>query len=155
MHDRAMQILWKYALDPIAEVKTDRNSFGGRKFRSAEDANGALILSFGSGLRRKNWVLKADIKSFFDNILHTWLLENIPINRVVLKQFLKAGFFQPGQREPIHTEFGVPQGGVISPLISNLTLNGLEATVTKSVEHTARNNTKHSTRFRAGVEVFR
>jgi RNA-directed DNA polymerase len=66
--------------------------------------------------------LEADIKGFFDNIHHEWILENIPINKHVLKQFLKAGYLD---KESLHrTEAGVPQGGTISPTIANMTLDG-------------------------------
>jgi len=63
-----------------------------------------------SSKRRKNWVLEADIKSFFDEIDHTWLLKNIPMNKVVLRQFLSAGFLEPGAKDPTVQAHGVPQG---------------------------------------------
>jgi RNA-directed DNA polymerase len=113
------------------------------------------MLKMISSKRRKNWVLEADIKSFFDEIDHSWLLENIPMNKPILKQFLKAGFLQQGAEDPTVLDKGVPQGGVISPLISNLTLNGLERAVEDAVKHTSQNRTKHKKRFRAGCLVVR
>jgi RNA-directed DNA polymerase len=65
--------------------------------------------------------LEADIKGFFDNIHHKWIMENIPIDKHLLKQFLKAGFMD---KNVLHeTEAGVPQGGSISPTIANMTLD--------------------------------
>jgi RNA-directed DNA polymerase len=113
------------------------------------------MLKMMSTNRRKNWVLEADIKSFFDEIDHAWLLENIPMNKVVLRQFLSAGFLEPGAKDPTTQIHGVPQGGVISPLISNITLNGLEHAVEEAVKHTSQNKTKHKKRFRAGCLVVR
>lgn len=68
-----------------------------------------------------NWVQEADIKGFFDNIHHQWILNNIPMNKHVLNQFLKAGFLDKGLQK---SERGVPQGGSISPTIANMTLDG-------------------------------
>lgn len=70
------------------------------------------------------WVLKRDIKGFFENLNHNWLLENIPINKDVLEEWLKAGVLDQGEFH--ETTAGVPQGGVISPILANIMLDGLE-----------------------------
>ena len=73
---------------------------------------------------KAQWVLDADIKGFFDNISHDWLLKNIPMDKEILKQFLKSGVVIKGKLYP--TEKGTPQGGVISPILANMTLDGLQ-----------------------------
>lgn len=122
MYDRSMQSLYASALEPIAEIKGDRTSFGFRKFRSTHDA---CEYSF-HYLCKKNspvWVLEGDIKGCFDNISHQWLLDNIPMDKSILKQFLKAGYIFNRQLFP--TEAGTPQGGIISPILANMALDGI------------------------------
>ncbi|MDE2607106.1 MAG: HNH endonuclease [Burkholderiales bacterium] len=71
------------------------------------------------------WVLDADITGFFDNINHDWLPRNVRMNTRVLHQWLKAGVIDKGHLR--RTEMGTPQGGIISPTLANITLNGLES----------------------------
>lgn len=123
MYDRAMQALYAMGLDPIAETTADRKSFGFRKGRSAHDAC-EYIFQIYSRRYSPEWVLEGDIKGCFDNISHEWLLENIPMDKSILKQFLKAGFVFKGDLFP--TEDGAPQGGVISPILANMTLDGMQ-----------------------------
>src|SRR5659263_159839 len=126
MYDRSMQSLYAMALEPIAEIKGDRTSFGFRKFRSTHDACDYAF----HYLCRKNspvWVLEGDIKGCFDNISHHWLLDNIPIDKSILKQFLKAGYIFNRQLFP--TEAGTPQGGIISPILANMALDGISNTL--------------------------
>jgi RNA-directed DNA polymerase len=123
MYDRAMQALYAMALDPISEATADKVSFGFRKKRSIHDA-AAHIFRY---LRVKNsaqWILEGDIKGCFDNINHQWMLNNIPMDKRILKQFLKAGFIY--QKELFPTKAGTPQGGIISPILANMTLDGIE-----------------------------
>ena len=69
-------------------------------------------------------MLEGDIKGCFDNISHEWLMENVPMDKAVMAQFLKAGFMEQGEwRE---TEAGTPRGGIISPIYCNLALDGME-----------------------------
>jgi RNA-directed DNA polymerase len=123
MYDRAMQSLYALALEPIAEAMGDRTSFGFRKYRSTHDASQQVFFC----LCRENspvWVLEGDIKGCFDNISHQWLIDNIPIDKSILKQFLKAGYVF--DRQLFSTEAGTPQGGIISPILANITLDGIE-----------------------------
>jgi RNA-directed DNA polymerase len=123
MHDRAMQALYALALDPVAETTADRHSFGFRKGRSAQDASQQLFIL----LARKvspAYVLEGDIKGCFDHISHTWLLGHVPMDRRVLAQFLKAGFMEQGKWHG--TDEGTPQGGIISPILANIALDGME-----------------------------
>jgi len=124
MHDRAMQALYALALDPVAEATADRTSFGFRKNRSTHDTYAQAFIC----LSKKNsaqWVLEGDIKGCFDNINHEWLSDNISMDKSVLNQFLKAGFVYNRVLNP--SESGTPQGGIISPILANMTLDGIEA----------------------------
>lgn len=122
MKDRAMQALYKLALEPIAETTADRHSYGFRLERSTADAI-QQCYSVLSCKRFAQWILEADIEGCFDNISHQWLLDNIPINKIILKKWLKAGYMEFGNI--YFTESGTPQGGIISPLLANMALDGL------------------------------
>ena len=123
MKDRAMQALYLMALEPIAEITADRHSYGFRKERCCQDA----IQQCHTMLSRKNspqWILEGDIKGCFDHISHSWLLENIPIDREILRKWLKCGVVFKG--EFFRTEEGTMQGGIISPTLANMTLDGIQ-----------------------------
>ncbi|MGK5081648.1 group II intron reverse transcriptase/maturase [Janthinobacterium sp. HLX7-2] len=124
MRCRAMQALYLLALEPIAETTADLNSYGFRPGRSTADAGGQCFVSLS---KRANaaWVLEADIQSCFDKISHDWMIANVPTDKVILKKWLKAGYVY--QDELFPTEAGTPQGGIISPVLANMTLDGLEA----------------------------
>ncbi|GHT90233.1 hypothetical protein FACS1894137_19630 [Spirochaetia bacterium] len=123
MTDRAKQALEALALDPIIETTSDRHSFGFRKGRSGHDAREQL---FNSLAKKKSaeWVVEGDIKACFDEIAHEWLLANTPMDKTILKEFLKAGYVY--EKELFPTERGTPQGGIVSPILANHTLNGLD-----------------------------
>ncbi|MFO7820157.1 MAG: group II intron reverse transcriptase/maturase [Halanaerobacter sp.] len=123
MYDRAMQALYAMALDPMIESKADRISFGFRKYRSCADAKEYLFKLLGKKISGK-WILEGDIRGCFDNISHNWIEENVLMDKQILKEFLKSGFIYDKQLFP--TEKGTPQGGIISPILANLTLDGLE-----------------------------
>ncbi|MDM8525244.1 group II intron reverse transcriptase/maturase [Desulfococcaceae bacterium HSG8] len=123
MKDRAMQALYKLAVEPIAEETADCNSYGFRLERSTADA----IEQVFTCLSRKTsatWILEGDIKSCFDRISHEWLLDNVPMNKNVLEKWLRAGFIE--NKTFRTTEEGTPQGGIISPILANMALDGLE-----------------------------
>ena len=123
MQDRAMQALYLHALDPIAETLADPNSYGFRKERCCADAmvQCGIVLSNST---RAQWILEGDIKSCFDRISHTWLLSHIPMDKTILNKWLKAGYMDKSVLYP--TEDGTPQGGIISPVLANMALDGLE-----------------------------
>jgi RNA-directed DNA polymerase len=131
MRDRAMQALYLLALQPVAEVTGDRNSYGFRPERSTADAREQCF----TVLARKvsaTWVLEGDIRACFDNLSHDWMLANIPLDKALLRKWLKAGFMEGGRLFP--TVAGTPQGGTISPTLANMTLDGLEAELEGYVE---------------------
>lgn len=121
--DRCVQALYHLALDPIAELKADARSYGFRKYRSTQDVQKYLRQALALG-NRARWILDADIKGFFDNISHKWIMNNIPMNKRILEQWLKAGHIASGKL--FESISGVPQGGIISPTIANMVLDGLE-----------------------------
>jgi RNA-directed DNA polymerase len=123
MSDRAMQTLYALALQPVAETTADTRSFGFRLFKCAQDAS---IYAFRCLWQDTSspWILEGDIKGCFDNISHSWLKNNIPIDRSILSQFLKSGFIFDDTF--YHTDKGAPQGSPISPLLANMTLDGIE-----------------------------
>lgn len=132
--DRCVQALYLQALEPIAETTGDERSYGFRRYRSTQDVQQYIkaVLSKESSAR---FILDVDIKGFFDNISHEWILKNIPINKYILKQWLNSGYFF--NKELLQTIVGVPQGGIISPAIANMVLDGLEKvidSVSKGIE---------------------
>ncbi len=123
MKDRAMQALYLLALDPIAEATGDPNSYGFRKERSTADAMEQCFTALGKG-KSPQWILEGDLQSCFDEISHAWLLAHVPMDKAILRTWLKAGFMEKHILHP--TEAGSPQGGICSPVVANLTLDGLE-----------------------------
>lgn len=128
MKDRAMQALYQLALDPISESRADNNSFGFRRHRSTADAIEQCFVVLAKKVHSR-WILEGDIKGCFDNISKEWLLENIPMDKKILKIWLDAGFIHNGVFH--ETIAGTPQGGIISPVLANMTLDGMDAALTK------------------------
>lgn len=124
MRCRAMQALHLLALEPIAETTADRNSYGFRPKRCTADAGEQCFIVL-SRSTCAQWVLEGDIRGCFDNISHDWMMSNIPTDKLILKKWLKAGYVF--QNELFPTKAGTPQGGIISPVAANMTLDGLEA----------------------------
>jgi len=139
MKDRAMQALYLLALDPVAETIADPNSYGFRTSRSTADAIGQCFITLGKG-RSPQWILEADIKACFDNINHDWLLAHIPMDKAILRKWLKAGYLDRDILYP--TNDGTPQGGIISPVLANLTLDGLEKEIKKKFSKTVEGDKK-------------
>jgi len=145
MKDRAYQALHLLTLEPVSETLADKGSYGFRQKRSCHDAIERCYIH----LSRKDsatWILEGDIKGCFDNINHQWLLQNIPMDKKILQQWLKAGFVENKQLFP--TTQGTPQGGIISPTLANMTLDGLEAVLDKAFgmkfkPNGCRKNNKH------------
>ncbi len=123
MHDRAMQALYSLALEPIATITADPNSYGFMQFRSCADAIQQIFICLSQAYQAE-WIFEADIKSCFDQISHQWLSENIPMEKSILRKWLKAGYIENFRK--FNTNTGTPQGGIISPLLMNMTLDGLE-----------------------------
>jgi len=123
--DRAMQHLYKLGLEPIADCTADKNSFGFRKGTGCHNAFAKCreILEHGA-----EWILECDIKSCFDSIDHSWLMANIPIEKNMLWQFLSCGYVE-NNKNLCETLVGIPQGGPISPILCNMTLDNMQKTL--------------------------
>jgi RNA-directed DNA polymerase len=124
MKDRAMQALHLLALEPVSETLADKNSYGFRPERSTADAREQCFTVLANA-KRPQWILEGDIKGCFDNISHQWMLENVPTDKVILQKWLQAGYVYKDKLFP--TTAGTPQGGILSPTLANVTLDGLEA----------------------------
>lgn len=137
IQDRCLQALLNFVLEPLVEMTSDKHSYGFRKCRSAKMALGALRVNLRSNeAQYDKYALDADIKGFFDNISHEWLLNNTPLEitmKPILNQWLTAGHIYKGEWSET-TGSGTPQGGIISPTLANLTLNGLEEVVERSLQ---------------------
>ncbi len=121
--DRAMQALVKSALEPYWEAQFEGTSYGFRPGRSVHDAIGRIYSAVNKTAR---YVLDADITKCFDKINHDYLLSKVdcPYNiKRIITQWLKCGVLDNGTFE--ETDSGTPQGGVISPLLANITLHGM------------------------------
>lgn len=158
--DRALQALVNLVLLPLVELTSDPNSYGFRPYRDCKMAIAAVRVQlrttdankveqsinkrYNKGNTRSatylkanqdKWILDADIKGFFNNISHKWLLDNLCLQqdlKKIVEQWLKAKIFDEGTYvDPLS---GTPQGGIISPTLANFTLNGLEKAVNKSIE---------------------
>ena len=124
--DRCHQARVKNALEPEWEARFEARSYGFRPGRSCQDAAGVLYVTL-KGNSKRTWILDADLTAAFDKIRHSFLLEQLggfPA-RDIIRGWLKAGVFETGKGFA-PTEEGSPQGGVISPLILNVALHGLE-----------------------------
>ena len=121
--DRVMQAIVKLALEPEWESRFEANSYGFRPGRSTMDAIAAIHATM---CRRDSsqWVLDADISGCFDNIDHEALLARLPVFTAVIRRWLEAGVVEFGRYQ--ESTAGTPQGGIISPLLANIALDGME-----------------------------
>jgi RNA-directed DNA polymerase len=138
--DRCLQARVKNALEPRWEAQFEASSYGLRPGRSCHDAISHIAqLTRPNG--HKKWVVDADIKGAFDNIAHAYVLNaigEVP-GRELIKRWLKAGYVEYGTFHP--TEAGTPQGGVISPLLANIALHGMEEALGIKYDTRSRNRT--------------
>ncbi|GCL46061.1 RNA-directed DNA polymerase [Microcystis aeruginosa NIES-3806] len=141
MYERALQALVKLALEPEWEAKFEPNSYGFRPARSAHDAIGAIYISIN---KKPKYVLDADISKCFDKINHQKLLTKLqtyPKLRQQIKAWLKSGVMDGKNLFP--TNEGTPQGGVISPLLANIALHGMEERVKQYAKTLKGNKSKN------------
>lgn len=127
MLERCKQALAKLGLEPEWEARFEPNSYGFRPGRACQDAIDAIFLSI---KHKTKYVLDADIKGCFDNINQEALIQKLntyPYMRRLIKGWLKAGIIDNGVFDK--TEVGTPQGGVISPLLANIALHGMEEAI--------------------------
>lgn len=130
MIDRAIQAIYQFGIDPIVETRSDPNSFGFRKNRSTHDAVTA-IRSILDKETHPRWILEVDIKKCFERIDHEFLMKHTPIcHKAMLEKWLKAGIME--EMNYSDTTEGTPQGGIISPVLCNVAMNGLEEEIKKA-----------------------
>jgi RNA-directed DNA polymerase len=147
MTDRAQQALYLLGLDPIVETLADANSYGFRMGRCCADALDQCHKVLGKRDSAR-WIFEGDIRSCFDRIGHCWLLTHIPMDPVVLRQWLKAGYLEKDVF--CATTEGTPQGGIASPALANAALDGLEAVLAERFGATRaarRRNKVHLVRY--------
>jgi RNA-directed DNA polymerase len=128
IRDRCLQAIVKNALEPCWEAQFEGTSYGFRPGRSTHDAMIKIQISIAPH-RKKKWVLDADIKGCFDNINHEQLLStigNFPGRRLI-REWLKAGYVD--NNVFYAQESGTPQGGIVSPLLANIALHGMEEAI--------------------------
>jgi len=136
VEDRAKQALCSLALEPQWEARFESDSYGFRPGRSCHDAIESAFGSLSNKRQKpefRKMVLKVDIEKCFDQINHDLLLDKLDSHPIIKKQveaWLKVGIFKGfiNNKNPetlIQNEMGTPQGGVISPLLSNISLHGL------------------------------
>jgi RNA-directed DNA polymerase len=124
--DRCLQAVALNALEPEWEARFEPRSYGFRPGRGCHDAIGAIFLAAKGKSPKRQWILDADLAAAFDRINHDHLLASVgqfPAQGLV-EQWLKAGVVDGGSFAP--TEEGVPQGGIISPVLMNVALHGME-----------------------------
>jgi RNA-directed DNA polymerase len=133
--DRCLQALYKLAVEPISEEMADLSSYGFRPIRSVAWATGRTLNAIANPLCRYGFVVEVDIMGCFDNINQDFILQITPlIPKVILKEWLECGYLEHDKDEVFPTGQGVPQGGILSPLLANLTLDGLELFVRDRVQ---------------------
>jgi RNA-directed DNA polymerase len=130
MRDRAMQALYTLALVPVAETTGDPNSYGFRDGRRCSDAIEQCFICLAKR-HSPRWILEADIQACFDSIDQEWMLNHILIDKKILRSWLNAGYVDKGRLYP--TKAGTPQGSIISPVLANMTLDGLESAIKGAV----------------------
>jgi RNA-directed DNA polymerase len=124
--DRALQALTAAALEPEWEARFESRSYGFRPGRSCQDAMQAAFVTARGKTCKRLWALDADLAAAFDRIDHSHLLGQLGLfpARGLVAAWLKAGVIDRGRFAP--TEQGCPQGGVISPVLMNVVLHGME-----------------------------
>lgn len=129
-YDRAMQILYGFSLNPVAEATGERKSFAFRQGRSMQDVNEYIK----EAIKPDNvkYVILTDVKSCYHSISHEWLLNNIPMDKRVLKEFLTAGYVFGGELFPTEDK-GISLGFNISPILGNMTLDGMQKHIYNSL----------------------
>jgi RNA-directed DNA polymerase len=126
----------------LRKRRQTRASYGFRKGRSTADAIHQCYIAL-ARTDRAEWILEADIKGCFDNISHAWILQNVPMDKAILRKWLKAGYLDKFVFN--RTEAGTPQGGIISPVLANLVLDKLAHRIENALPVEINNQSTSST----------
>ncbi len=133
-YDRAMNVLYGYSLIPVTEAMAERKSFAFRPGRSTQDAH-AYVLEALKGNNAPQLVVCGDIQAYYAHIQHSWLLENVPMDKRVLSEFLNAGIVFAGELFPAE-DTGISEGSNISPYLGNFVLDGLQRYIYQNLHGT-------------------
>ena len=134
--EKLLQTVVKFLLEAIYEPTFSEASHGFRPQRSCHTA----LEQISNEMYGVRWWVEGDIKGCFDAISHEWLLTHIPMEKAILKKWLKAGFME--KHVLYSTEAGTPQGGICSPVLANMTLDGLERALREVIRPTTRKGNK-------------
>lgn len=153
VNDRVAQAIIKNALEPSWEARFENNSFGFRPGRGCHDAIEGCFYRFRKG-SIDNWVLDADIKGAFDNISHEFILKKLEYTpgREFIKKWLKAGYVESQIFNK--TNKGTPQGGILSPLLANIALDGMDNWLSRITETKVYGKTKIKTKEERKIYGF-
>lgn len=132
IYDRAVQSLFLIAVEPVVECFAGEHDYGFRLFRSSQDTVRDIVKNLNLEFSHQ-WVLVTDVRQCFDHLSHDWILEHAPMNKRLLRKMLKCGYSWNGVFHP--TAEGVPQGGVLSPVLTSLCLQGFEYELKKHFEN--------------------
>lgn len=125
IHDRVCQAIHKMAMEPEWDIQFEPNSYGFRPSRSTWDAVEQIFVML-SQKKSPQWVIEGDIKGFFDHVDHEKLLVKLaPEDRPFIRRILKAPIIEPDKGR-VPSFRGTPQGGIISPILANIALHGME-----------------------------
>jgi RNA-directed DNA polymerase len=141
IRDRVYQNIAKLALEPQWEARFEPTSYGFRPKRSCHDAIGRIYQSLKGNNNKKHWIFEGDFKACFDTLDHNFILKQIngfPESDIIA-EWLKAGFIDNNVFNV--TEDGTPQGGIISPLLANIALHGMEKAL--GIKYIKNGNTPH------------
>lgn len=130
-YDRAMQSLYAMTLAPVAEAGADRKSFAFRRGKSMLEMNDYIKSAFSpsraNGMNPPEWAFVCDVRQCYASLSHKWLLDNIPMEKHVLSEFLRAGYAFAGELFP--TDSGIGLGMQLSPILANMALDGLQTAI--------------------------
>jgi len=142
--DRVYQNIVKQALEPQWEARFEPSSYGFRPKRSCHDAIANIFNVLKGNDSKRSWIFEGDFKACFDTLNHDFILKQISgfPQRSVIAKWLKAGFVDNSVFN--ETEEGTPQGGVISPLLANIALHGMEGALGIKYDQSNRNRAKYS-----------
>ena len=119
-----MIALYAFSLAPVAETTGDKKSFAARQGRFKQDLH-VYLFDVLNGPKAPKIVVIADVSAFYESATHRWLIDHIPMNKKMLRKFLKAGVVRNG--DLFNTEQGISMGISISPLLANMMLDGLQS----------------------------
>ena len=132
--DRAMLVLYGYALIPVTEAYAERKSFAFRPGRSTQDAH-TYVIEMIRGEDTPEYIFYGDVKACYAHIQHDWLIEHAPMDKHILRKFLKAGIVFEGELFPSEGE-GLSEGANLSPYLANFTLDGMQRAVYEAIHGT-------------------